>query len=460
MITDTHSHVTASALIENLCQLGDVATKNLAQLKLTGEPALSSSFHVGLLAQSTLGAAAYAAAEFALIRGQQYPRYSVDRVDAECECAGYFKIDGNTLPTWAPLSGTYRCRDGYVRIHANFDHHRDGALEILGLSTATSAKQLAQTLTSCSRFEVEKAAVAAGLPVVALRSFEEWDNTEQASWLATQPLFTLEKIGEAEPNPFSLGDQPLSGVRVLDLTRILAGPVAGRTLAAYEADVMLVNSPKLPNIDHIMDTSRGKRSVHIDLTLARERAVLKELVGDAHVFIEGYRPDGIRALGFGPAELAFIRPGIISVSLSAYGRGGPWASRRGFDSLVQSATGFNFAEQEYAGADSPQGLPVQILDYASGFLMAFAVSAALIKQHNEGGSWHVEVSLAQTALWLRSLGRTQIEETKIDFDQRLVKEESGFGELSCIPHGVRQDGDPITFMRPSVPPGFHPPQWW
>jgi crotonobetainyl-CoA:carnitine CoA-transferase CaiB-like acyl-CoA transferase len=192
---------------------------------------------------------------------------------------------------------------------------------------------------------------------------------------------------------------------VLELTRILAGPVAGRTLAAYGADVLLVNSPALPNIDAIADTSRGKRSAHVDLRTDAGRDTLRVLVRDAHVFMQAYRPGALDALGFGAETLAAIAPGIVCVSLSAYGHVGPWAGRRGFDSLVQTATGFNVAEAQAAGAASPKAMPVQILDYAAGFLMAFGTAVALRRQATEGGSWHVRVSLAGTGRWLRSLGR-------------------------------------------------------
>jgi crotonobetainyl-CoA:carnitine CoA-transferase CaiB-like acyl-CoA transferase len=224
---------------------------------------------------------------------------------------------------------------------------------------------------------------------------------------------------------------------------------------------MLVNSPNLPNIEHIIDTSRGKLSVLIDLEKQASRQQLKQLVRDTDIFVQGYRPGGLQRLGFTPEELARERPGLIYVSLNAYSHKGPWANRRGFDSLVQTATGFNHAEAEAAGSAMPKAMPVQILDYASGFFMAFAAQVALLKRAEEGGSWHVQVSLAQTAQWLRSLGRVDYKRAggRLHFDDVLQTYASGFGELKAMPHAAQFSRTGSTCMKPSVAPGTHEPAW-
>jgi crotonobetainyl-CoA:carnitine CoA-transferase CaiB-like acyl-CoA transferase len=275
---------------------------------------------------------------------------------------------------------------------------------------------------------------------------------------------TIERIGDAPPlalPPLDEDQRPLEGVKVLDLTRILAGPVGGRALAAYGADVMLVNSPRLPNIEAIADTSRGKRSAHADLHSAEGRAALDGLLAQAHVFIQGYRRGALQSLGYGPLDVARRRPGIVCVSLTAYGPQGPWAGRRGFDSLVQTAIGFNRAEGEAAGEARPRAMPMQILDEASGYLIAMGASAALYRQQREGGSWHVQVSLAQTGQWLRGLGRVVDGFAAIPLDREpyLQTEASGFGSLQAFRHSARLSRTPAHWARPSMPPGSHAPSW-
>jgi crotonobetainyl-CoA:carnitine CoA-transferase CaiB-like acyl-CoA transferase len=177
--------------------------------------------------------------------------------------------------------------------------------------------------------------------------------------------------------------------------------------------------------------------------------------------LQGYRPGGIAALGFGPEAVARLRPGIVYVSLSAYGRSGPWAGRRGFDSLVQTATGFNDAEGQAAGSVEPKPLPMQVLDMASAFLLAFGAEAALLRQRREGGSWHVQVSLARTALWLRSLGRIAdgFAAAKPDFASRMEASDSGYGQLVAVRHAARFSATPPAYRRPSVQPGTDRLSW-
>lgn len=396
--------------LRNLWRIAGLPDDALSFVDLSGrDPVFPSTFAVGTAAQATIGAAALAACELAHARGVERQRVAVDMTHAAVECTGAFTLDGKEPETWGRFSGLYRCADGYVRIHANFEHHQDGALRLLGLDPKTATREDAErALLAWRGCDFEDAAAAQGLVATMLRTFDEWDATPQGRAIAAQPLMTITRIGDGPAlalPALSANARPLDGVRVLDLTRILAGPVGGRALAAFGADVMLVNGPHLPNIPAIADTSRGKRSALLDLRSASERDMLWRLIDEAHVFAQGYRPGGVASLGFGPEALAARRPGIVYTSLTAYGTRGPWASRRGFDSLVQTAMGFNAAEGEAAGDGKPRPLPMQMLDMASGFLMAFGAAAALWKQQREGGSWHVEVSLAQTGHWLRGLGR-------------------------------------------------------
>ena len=438
----------------------------LSFARLSGaEPVLPSSFAVGTAAQSTIAAAALAACELGHLRGTARQQVGVDMQHAALDCCGWFSLDGRVPELWDTFSGLYRCADGWVRIHANFAHHREGALRLMKLDPATCTRADAEAAMAAWRAQdFEDAAAAQGLVATALRRFDEWDATPQGKAVAAQPLFTIERIGDAPPRalpPLREDQRPLTGVRVLDLTRILAGPVGGRALAAYGADVMLVNSPHLPNIESIADTSRGKLSAHVDLRTDDGRAALRQLAADAHVFVQGYRPGGVASLGFGPAELARLRPGIVCVSLTAYGTQGPWAGRRGFDSLVQTAMGFNHAEGEAAGDGKPRPLPMQILDEATGYLIAFGAAAALWRQQQEGGSWHVQVSLAQTGQWLRSLGRLPggLSIARPDLQPYVETSDSGFGKLAALRHGAQLSRTPAAWPRASMPPGSHPPVW-
>jgi crotonobetainyl-CoA:carnitine CoA-transferase CaiB-like acyl-CoA transferase len=456
----------ANEALEGIWQLSGLRPEALAFARLAGaDPVLPSSFAVGAAAQSTIAAAALAACELGHARGAPRQEVAVDMLHAALECTGWFSIGARVPDPWDAFSGLYRADDGWVRIHANFAHHREGALRLLALDPAVAKRADAEAaMLSWNALDFEEASAARGLVATALRTFDEWDATPQGRALALQPLFTIDRMGDAPPMALPSLDvnaRPLSGVRVLDLTRILAGPVGGRALAAYGADVMLVNSPKLPNIEAIADTSRGKLSTRIDLSDASGREALTRLLREAHVFVQGYRPRGIAALGFGADDAARVRPGIVYVSLSAYGTEGPWASRRGFDSLAQTAMGFNHAEGEAAGGGKPRPLPMQILDEATGYLIAMGAAAALCRQQREGGSWHVQVSLAQTGRWLRGLGRVEggLRIALPDKSPYLETSASGFGELCGFRHSAQLSRTPAAWSRPSMPPGSHPAVW-
>lgn len=454
-------------VLASLWQLADLPEAALSCAHLTGtDPVYPSSFRLATAAQCTIAAAALAACEVGHGRGTPRQPVTVDAVHACAECLGWFSLDGRVPQIWDRFSGLYRARDGWVRVHANFAHHRDGALRILGLDPATADRQAAeQAMLQWDAVAFESAATAAGVVAAALRTFAQWDASAPGRAIAAQPLLTLTRVGDAPPRalpPLAPAQRPLEGVRVLDLTRILAGPVGGRALAAYGADVMLVNSPHLPNIESIADTSRGKRSAHVDLRSEAGRATLDALLQDAHVFVQGYRPGAIAALDYGVEQVAARRPGIVCVSLSAYGTQGPWGRQRGFDSLVQTATGFNVAEAEACGdASRPRPLPLQMLDLATGYLIAFGAAAALRRQQVEGGSWHVQVSLAQTGHWLRQLGRVAdgFAARPPDLEPFLETCPSGFGQLRAVRHSAQLGRTPATWSRPSVPPGSCAPRW-
>ena len=298
-----------------------------------------------------------------------------------------------------------------------------------------------------------------------MRSFAEWDAHPQGQAVPIVPLVQLTRIGDAPPRPLPPADRPLTGLRVLDLSRVLAGPVCGRTLAAHGADVLNIASPNLPNLPTLIrDTGRGKLSAHVELREPQGKAALAALLRDTDIFVQGYRPGGLADLGFSPQDTARMRPGIVHVSLTAYGHVGPWAGRRGFDSLVQTASGFNHAEAEAAGQTAPMALPAQALDHGAGYLMAFGALTALHRQVTEGGSWHVQVSLARTGRWVRDLGRvanglTCPATSRADVAALLEETESGFGRLTAIRHSAVMGLPPVRWERPCVPLGTHEAVW-
>jgi CoA-transferase family III len=468
----------ASDTLAALWRLAGLPAAALGQVDLPGKgPVLRSSFNITAATQASLAAAALAAAELWQLRtgGAERQRVTVDATHAVLESCGHFTLDGQVPPLWDKLSGLYPCgaalgQPGWVRMHANFAHHRDRALRVLGCAEGESTEReaVSAALAHWRAEDFETAAAQAGAVVAALRDFAAWDAHPQAHALRGVPPLSIRPIAglpHARPRAWSTLDsdaQPLSGLRVLDLTRILAGPVAGRTLAAYGADVMLVNSPQLPNISAIADTSRGKLSTHIDLKQPEGVRTLQALLADAHVFMQGYRPGGLADLGFDAPALARLRPGIVCVELCAYGFDGPWAGRRGFDSLVQSATGFNLAEAQAFGADQPQAMPLQVLDYCAGYLLALGAQAALHRQACEGGSWQVQVSLAAVATWLRGLGRSDpaAGAARPDFTLSLDEaSDSGFGRLVALRHAAQFSRTASRWTRVSMPPGSHPPRW-
>jgi crotonobetainyl-CoA:carnitine CoA-transferase CaiB-like acyl-CoA transferase len=439
----------------------------LEAVELTGsEPVLPSSFAVGTAAQTTVAASALAAAELWRMRTgrQQQVRVAMRDAAIEARSEHYLTIDGKPLDDIRDkIAGLYRCGDGrWVRLHTNLPHHRAGTLKLLGCDYDRAAVQRA--LDSWGAYELEDAAVAAGLVVTATRSFEEWDAHPQGRAVAGLPPFSIEKIGDAPPQLLPAGDRPLSGIKVLDLTRVIAGPVCGRTLASHGADVLLITAAHLPSMEAlVIDNGRGKLSAHLDLRDAAGREKVAALLKQADVFVQGYRPGAIAQYGFNAEEAAKLRPGIVCVSICAYSHEGPWANRRGFDSLVQNANGLNDAEALAFGSSQPKPLPAQALDHGTGFLMAFAAMSALKRRAEEGGSWHVRCSLAQTGVWFRGLGR--VDGTACpdlhseDLQDRLYDSDSGFGRLTAVRHSAVMSETPARWDRPSVPLGTNAAAW-
>ena len=428
---------------------------------LTGSaPIQPSSFPVDAVAQATIAACGVAAAAIHAARGAPRPAVHCDMRAAAIE----FRSEQHLRPareSWDSIAGLYRARDGWLRLHTNFPHHRAGILALLGCEATREAVQAALDTRDAEAFETE--ATAANLCVAAFRTREQWFAHGHAAALAAQPLVIIERIGDAPRTPFpAAADAPLRGLRVLDMTRVIAGPVAGRTLAHYGADVLHLSAPHLPSIPAlVMDTGRGKRNAFMDLR--QDAARFAGLVAGADAVVNSYRAGALAGLGFSDEKLAELRPGIVVAHLSAYGVQGPWAGKRGFDSLVQTATGINAEEAAAAGETKPRVLPCQALDHASGYLLALGIMAAWLRRAEEGGSWRVRISLARTGHWIRGLPRVEggfavANPTQDDVADLLEKHESGFGPLTTARHAAVLEGI-AAHPGPAMPLGSSEAAW-
>ncbi|MDH6571325.1 crotonobetainyl-CoA:carnitine CoA-transferase CaiB-like acyl-CoA transferase [Streptomyces sp. SAI-117] len=374
-------------------------------------------------------------------------------------------INGRAPVNFAPLSRFWRTADGWVRTHANYPHHRARLLDALGVPEDTAAVEAA--LAERSALDVEEAVYAAGGLAVALRSPAQWAAHPQAAEVAKRPLVERGRLDTARVRAFApVGTSPLlpaAGLRVLDLTRVLAGPVATRTLALLGADVLRLDAPRLPELpDQHADTGLGKRSATLDL--ADDRQIFEELLAAADVVVTGYRPGALDRFGLSAEALAERRPGVVVAQLSAWGAYGPWGARRGFDSLVQAATGIAVLE---GSAQRPGALPAQALDHGTGYLLAAAVLRALAEQSYEGGSRFVRLALARTALWLTD-GVDGTGDLAAEFTESgsydgpgpwLSETDSALGRLRYALSPVSFEAGPVDWERPPVPWGTDAARW-
>ena len=374
---------------------------------MVGRPGFQSAFQVDDAIGLSVSAAASAVSAFGVSRGRPTEDVVVDATRAAAAFTAHLKIDGVAPPKWADLSGYYLTRDGrQVQLHANFPHHAAGITRLLGSGPQRAAVEAA--VATWDADALERALVADGMIAAKLRTLAEWDAHPHARATRDLPLLSFEQIGDAPPRtlPRLRRDQgAFTGVRVLDCARVLAGPVAGHTLAAHGADVLRVGAAQLPSVPVcVLTTGAGKRNAFVDLDTPAGATTLAALLRDTHVWIDAYRPGALAARGFSAARAAALNPGVVVVELSAFDWVGPWAGRRGFDSIVQSTTGIVDAGQRAAGASQPTPLPVQVLDFATGYLAAFAAARAIAHQARVGGSWRVRVSLLRTRNWLVGLG--------------------------------------------------------
>jgi crotonobetainyl-CoA:carnitine CoA-transferase CaiB-like acyl-CoA transferase len=362
------------------------------------------------------------------------------------------------------VMGFHPTKDGrHVLLHPSFPPGTDRILRALGCVAEPESVRAACLARTAQ--EIEDAVAAERGCAGVVRTPEEWDDSEQGRQLAARPPVEVIKIADSPPEPMpKAGDMPLSGARVLDLTRVLAGPTCARTLAQYGADVLYLASPKLPaSRGFLPDTNHGKLSAWLDLEEPDGRARLAELLREADVFSQGYRTGAMERMGFGPAQLAALRPGIVYTSINCYGHEGPWRGRAGWEQLAQTVTGMAHV---HGGAEGPKLQPGAVTDYTTGFLAAFGSLVALQRRALYGGSYLVRVSLCQTGMWVRGLGIA--DPSRADQAQALSGDEirsymiasnGGYGPMTHLRPPVRMSATPARWKRPVAMLGTHPAEW-
>lgn len=433
------------------------------------DPVLPTNFLIGSAGAAVIAANGLAAADIWAQRTGRRQAVEMDIVAAAAALRSdrYILVDGQKAPDpWSPISGFYETGDDrWIQLHCNFPHHRDGVLAVLGCDNDRAA--VAAAIATWDGAALESALAEAEMCSGLVRRPAEWAAHPHAAAVAGLPLIEIDRIGDSPPEPCGDGERPLSGVRALDLTRVIAGPVCGRTLAEHGADVMRIAAPHLPSVPSlVMDTGHGKRSAFLDLQQDADRDRLRDLVRDADIFSQSYRPETLARRGFGPDDLAKVRPGIVYVTLSAFGHAGPWKQRRGFDSLVQSVSGIAHEGGNGEGDGAPpRHLPAQALDYVGGYLGSLGAMIALDRRAREGGSYRVRVSLAQTGRWITSLGRIDgdardmREQTREDVAALGTETDTPFGRLWHVAPVVRLSETAPRWDRPAVPLGTHEAAW-
>ena len=436
------------------------------------DPILPTPFRIGETSAAAVAAVGLAASDLWELRSGRRQQIAVEtrRATASLRSGKYMKMDGKPVPTDRnTIMGFYPAKNGrWSYLHCNFPNHRVAALKVLGVPEDHEAVRKA--VAQWDARELEEAIIAAKGAGGMVRMMEEWSQHPQAAAIASLPLMEIVKIGDAPPEKLPDGDRPLSGIRVLDLTRVLAGPSCARTLAEHGADVLKVTAEHLPNLGYQeYDTGHGKLSTYLDLREPKNVDILRGLAREADVFSQGYRPGSLAARGLSPEELAKLRPGIVYLSLCAFSHVGPWASRRGFDTVVQSVSGITMRQGEVfpGAAPGPQFYPVSAIDYLTGYLMAFGAMVALARRAREGGSWLVRISLAQTGRWL--VGRGQVPEsalkdvpkefTATEIERWSMTSDTPVGKLQHLAPVVQLSETPARWARPTVPLGYHEPAW-
>lgn len=419
-------------------------------VRLQGRAELPSCFAVSGLATAVLRASAI---ELAACTGAR--QVTIDRRRASLWFDMTLRPDGWALPSvWDAIAGDYRASDGWIRLHTNAPHHRAAALRVLECPADRSA--VSGAVATWRRTELQDAIVAGGGAAAAMHSLSEWARHPQGRAVLDEPLIQWREA-KTQGAPRDVRD-----LKVLDLTRVLAGPVATRFLSGFGARVLRIDPPWWTEPGIEPEVTLGKARAGLDLTCHADREIFEHLLSGADVLVHGYRPGALSGLGYDAERVRALAPGLIDVSLCAYGWSGPWAGRRGFDSLVQMSCGIAAEGMQRTGARSPVPLPVQALDHATGYLMAAAVLRALRWRNRTGRVLSAKVSLARTAALLVSEGAHDLRgaalaDTRDDLDEK--PEPTVWGPAHRLRFPVLVDGSGPVWRVPAGPLRVDPPRW-
>jgi crotonobetainyl-CoA:carnitine CoA-transferase CaiB-like acyl-CoA transferase len=429
------------------------------------DPIWGTKYPVGEAAAVLLAAIGVAVNDLWELRTGRRQQIHVDVRKAAASLRGHWfqLLNGQETPREDDLhliySDRYQCRDGrWIQLHGGFPHLGVGTSKVIG--SEHNRESIAAAVAQWDSFALEEALAAAGMCGVICRTGEEWRETEQGKALLKVPPVLVEKIGDSPPKPIPPGDRPLAGLKVLDLTRVLAGPASARTLAEHGAEVLHITSPNLPSVPpYVLATNPGKLSAYLDLNSPDDADQLLGLASDADLFVQGYRAGALERRGFGVDELTKRHPGLIYVSVNCYGPVGPWRDRPGWEQLGQSATGLAIG---HSNAEHPTLLPAQMCDYGTGYFTALGALIALGRRAREGGSYRVHASLCQTGMWVERLGTRCNPEDAVglgDMSDLYTHYDSPVGRLSQFAPALELSETPPHWARPAVPLGTHPPAW-
>ena len=461
-------------ILRTLLPIAGLNEERTQGLTITGgtDPILPTSFRIGDTSTAALSAVGLAVSDLWESRTGRRQEVSVDarRATASLRSGKYMQMDGAGVSTERnTVMGVYPTKDGrWSYLHCNFPNHRAAALSVLGVAEDRDA--VTKAVAKWNAQDLEDAIIEAKGAGGRVRTMEEWAKHPQAAAIANLPLMEIVKFADSSPEALPEGSRPLSGVRVLDLTRVLAGPTCARTLAEHGADVMKITGAHLPNIGYQeYDTGHGKLNAQLDLRETKDMETLRGLVSQTDVFSQGYRPGTLGGRGLSPEELAELRPGIVYISMCAFSHMGPWASRRGFDTVVQTVSGITNRQGDlFPGANpGPQFYPVSAIDYLTGYLMAFGGMVALNRRVHEGGSWLVRISLAQVGRWLVSQGEipeADLKNIPAEFNPEEIASwstvsDTPMGKLGHLGPVLSLSETPPRWARTSVPLGHHDPVW-